>query len=196
MMLVWLALDIAYFAWFDSSSKQGTFGRRATGVVVCDKQGRRLSVGRAAAWHTCSLVLTVLRIPDLISASTIAASERKQALHDMLLGSVVVRRRPSQQAHEHLQRFADRQPPGHLGADTALDNEWRAVHMNCSNCHTALPPAAATCPGCGATMLAPLTPDSIPQDGSVLAHGLAGFWLRVAALLLDGLFASAVFMPV
>lgn len=44
-------------------------------------------------------------------------------------------------------------------------------------------------------MLAPPAQGEFPQDGSVLSHGLAGFWLRVAALLLDNALIGVISTP-
>ena len=67
----------------EGSSHQATVGKIALGIQVTDLAGDRLSFGRALGRN----------LAKLISAIILAAfTERKQALHDMIAGALVVKR--------------------------------------------------------------------------------------------------------
>lgn len=83
-LLVW-----PYKAVMESSHWQATFGKRALGIKVTSLQGERISfrraTGRAAAQVLSQLCLYV----GYVMA---AFTKRRQALHDLLAGTLVVRR--------------------------------------------------------------------------------------------------------
>jgi uncharacterized RDD family membrane protein YckC len=92
--LVGMALQVTYFAVMHSSENQATIGKRAMGIIVTDSDGHRLSFGRALAREFVKAVLTVLCLADVIgSFFTIIFTKKKQALHDMVMGTLVVRSR-------------------------------------------------------------------------------------------------------
>lgn len=79
--LAWL-----YEALMTSSEKQATVGKLALGLRVTDLNGNRISFGRATGRHFAKyLSQIILMIGYLIQPFT----ERKQALHDILAGTVV-----------------------------------------------------------------------------------------------------------
>jgi uncharacterized RDD family membrane protein YckC len=94
-MLVWLTallivavvVDWLYFAIFESSAWQATLGKRALGVVVTDLAGDRISFGRATGRHFAHYLSTIFLIGFLIQPFT----ARRQALHDLIAGTLVVR---------------------------------------------------------------------------------------------------------
>lgn len=92
MAVVYLAyplISAAYFAGFESSGKQATLGKMAVGIKVADVDGRRLTLGRALLrWLAAVLNYLTLYIGYLIVAFT----QRKQGLHDMVVGTLVVDR--------------------------------------------------------------------------------------------------------
>lgn len=75
-----------YYALQESSERQATVGKRLVGLRVTDLQGRRISFGRATLRLVCKILsyLTFL-IGFLIQPFT----KRKQALHDLLAGTLV-----------------------------------------------------------------------------------------------------------
>jgi uncharacterized RDD family membrane protein YckC len=78
-----------YEALLLSSSWQATLGKRALNLVVTDPGGRPLSFGRASGRHFAKWLSTLIfGIGYIIAAFT----SKKQALHDMVAGTVVVRR--------------------------------------------------------------------------------------------------------
>jgi uncharacterized RDD family membrane protein YckC len=85
-LLIWLA----YFSAMECSKYQGTLGKIALGLRVTDLNGTRLTplnaVGRNLGKILSSLILG---IGFLMAAFT----AKKQALHDILAGTLVVKRK-------------------------------------------------------------------------------------------------------
>jgi uncharacterized RDD family membrane protein YckC len=82
-------LPILYFALFEASSWQGSPGKLALGLVVTDLRGRRLGFARALARQGLKLLdVATSMVTFLIAAFT----DRGQAIHDRLAGTLVVRR--------------------------------------------------------------------------------------------------------
>lgn len=80
-----------YFALFESSAWQATPGKRAIGLIVSDEAGRRLSFGRASGRFLGKILSgLILNIGFIMAGFT----EKKQALHDILAGCLVLRRQP------------------------------------------------------------------------------------------------------
>lgn len=76
-----------YYALLDSSSWQGTIGKKVMGISVCDLEGSRISFLRATLryfFHIFSAL--ILYIGFLMVIFT----KKKQALHDMMTSCVVV----------------------------------------------------------------------------------------------------------
>ncbi len=99
LMLVAFVGQWLYFALFESASVQATPGKMAMGIKVVDDSGRRIGFGRASGRYFSKIISgMILNIGYLLAGFT----ERKQALHDMLAGTLVVFRavRPGQPAPE------------------------------------------------------------------------------------------------
>lgn len=77
-----------YSAYLESSSRQATVGKMALSLRVTDLEGRRLSFGRATARHFAKYVSALTLLIGYIMAGF---TEKKQALHDILAGTLVVR---------------------------------------------------------------------------------------------------------
>ncbi len=91
-MLVGLLVYWLYFSIMESSGKQGTLGKMALGLAVTDGAGRPIGFGRASGRYFAKIVSAIpLGIGFLMAGFT----GRKQALHDMIAGTLVVRRRES-----------------------------------------------------------------------------------------------------
>jgi uncharacterized RDD family membrane protein YckC len=82
-------IDWLYFALMESSPRQATLGKMALNIKVTDLQGRRISFLRATGRHFSKILSTVILLIGYLMA---AFTERKQALHDMIAGTLVVRR--------------------------------------------------------------------------------------------------------
>ncbi|MGB6469852.1 MAG: RDD family protein, partial [Candidatus Acidiferrales bacterium] len=68
---------------------QGTLGKRALGLLVTDLEGRRVSFGRASGRYFGKIVSALILMIGFIMAGF---TEKKQALHDMLAGCLVLRK--------------------------------------------------------------------------------------------------------
>jgi uncharacterized RDD family membrane protein YckC len=85
ILVAWL-----YFALMESSVKQGTLGKMALGLIVTDLYGRRISFGRASGRFFGKLITSM--IPLGIGYMMAGFTEKKQALHDVLAGCLVLRK--------------------------------------------------------------------------------------------------------
>jgi len=86
--LAQLAMWWLYKALMESGPRQATVGKMALGIKVTDVHGRRISFGRASGRFFASLLSALLvGIGYLMAAFT----RRKQALHDLIAGCLVVR---------------------------------------------------------------------------------------------------------
>jgi uncharacterized RDD family membrane protein YckC len=83
----------AYFAICESSAWQGTVGKLALGIRVVDEQGKRISflraTGRFFAKYLSSMII-------FIGFLMVAWTRRKQGLHDIIAGTLVLNGRASE----------------------------------------------------------------------------------------------------
>lgn len=86
--LVILIIAIIYFAGLESSSMQGTFGKKLAGIVVTDLYGNRISFLRAVGRYFAKFLSCILFVGFIMAAFT----EKKQGLHDMIAGTLVLRK--------------------------------------------------------------------------------------------------------
>jgi uncharacterized RDD family membrane protein YckC len=85
LVVTWL-----YHALMEASEWQATVGKKALGLVVTDVAGRRVSFGRATGRHFAKIVTNM--VPLAIGYIMAGFTEKKQALHDMIAGCLVLRR--------------------------------------------------------------------------------------------------------
>ncbi|MGB6429157.1 MAG: RDD family protein [Candidatus Acidiferrales bacterium] len=85
IVVVWL-----YFAKMESSEKQATIGKKMLGIYVTDVNGQRLTFGRASGRFFAKIITNL--IPAGIGWIMAGFTEKKQALHDMIAGTLVWRR--------------------------------------------------------------------------------------------------------
>ncbi len=92
VMIVFLAIAGVwiYYAWFESSPHQATLGKMALGLIVTDMQGRRITFARASGRFFAKFITGL--IPFFIGYIMAGFTERKQALHDIIAGCLVLRR--------------------------------------------------------------------------------------------------------
>ena len=87
--LVILAIGWLYFAVMESSKVQATLGKMLIGIVVTDVNGQPIGFGRATGRYFGKFISSlILMIGYLMAAFT----QRKQALHDIMAGCLVVRK--------------------------------------------------------------------------------------------------------
>jgi len=84
MVIGWL-----YFALMESSGRQGTLGKHLLGIRVTGLDGGRISFGRATGRYFGKILSGMILMVGYLMAGF---TDRKQALHDMLAGTLVVRR--------------------------------------------------------------------------------------------------------
>lgn len=85
--VVFYAATILYFAIQESGEMQATLGKRVLGLVVCSKDGERISFTRAVVRNVARLV----NIPLLcLGYVTILFTKNEQGLHDFIAGTVVL----------------------------------------------------------------------------------------------------------
>lgn len=85
ILIAWL-----YYAVQESSEKQATLGKQALGIVVTDLEGKRIDFVKATIRYFSKILSTLILMIGYIMA---AFTEKKQALHDMIAGTLVVNRR-------------------------------------------------------------------------------------------------------
>jgi uncharacterized RDD family membrane protein YckC len=83
-----LAGSWLYEALLTSSSKQATIGKMALGLKVTDLQGQRLTFARATGRYFAKILSSITLLIGYIIAGFTA---RKQALHDFVAGTYVIR---------------------------------------------------------------------------------------------------------
>jgi uncharacterized RDD family membrane protein YckC len=106
LVLVWL-----YYAGLESSVWQGTIGKRLMQLLVTDVYGRRIGFGQATGRYFGKIVsFLTLGVGYLM----IAFTERRQGLHDLMAGTLVVR-----QQHLALLTAPPRPPAPHGQAGSA-----------------------------------------------------------------------------
>lgn len=79
-----LPLQCVYYAVFESSARQATPGKRMLKIKVCTSDGARLSLTRAAAR------ILIKSFTLAFGCLTMFFSPRRQALHDIVMNTVVV----------------------------------------------------------------------------------------------------------
>jgi len=90
LFVLGLVLPWLYFAIMESSSHQATLGKMALGIMVTDTQGRRIPFARATGRDFGKIVSGLILY---IGHIMIAFTERKQGLHDIMAGCLVVVKR-------------------------------------------------------------------------------------------------------
>lgn len=79
-------ISVLYYAGMHASKWQGTLGKMIVGIKVTDLNGRRISFGRALGRWFAMILSGILYIGYIMAAFT----QKKQSLHDMIAGTVVV----------------------------------------------------------------------------------------------------------
>jgi uncharacterized RDD family membrane protein YckC/ribosomal protein L40E len=78
-----------YFALMESSNKQATLGKMLIGIKVTDLDGNRITFGKATARHFSKIISGVILAIGYIMAGF---TQKKQALHDIIAGTLVVKK--------------------------------------------------------------------------------------------------------
>jgi uncharacterized RDD family membrane protein YckC len=83
-----LVVGWLYSALLESGPRQATLGQMVIGIQVTDLGHRRISFARATGRHFAQIISAVILCVGYIM---IAFTEKKQGLHDMMAGCLVVR---------------------------------------------------------------------------------------------------------
>ena len=76
-----------YSSLLESSSWQGTVGKKVVGLRVTDLDGNRISFGKATGRYFGKILSSMICLVGFIMA---AFTEKRQALHDQLAGTLVL----------------------------------------------------------------------------------------------------------
>jgi len=89
-MFAFIALQWLYFAGMESSDRQATFGKSVMSLRVSNYDGQRISFGHATGRFFAKIVSGM--IPLAIGYIMAAFTAKKQALHDLIAGTLVLKR--------------------------------------------------------------------------------------------------------
>ena len=70
---------------------QATLGKKAMGLIVTNEHGARIGFGRATGRYFGKILSALILLVGYIMA---AFTERKQALHDMIASTLVLKGKP------------------------------------------------------------------------------------------------------
>jgi len=87
-MALSLLVLVLYHPLFEASKMQGSLGKHFVGIFVTDVDGRRIGFGRALMRNLAKITSSLLLF---IGYLMIAFTKRKQGLHDMIAGCLVLR---------------------------------------------------------------------------------------------------------
>lgn len=82
-------IQILYFTFMESSTYQATLGKMALGIKVTDIEGGKLDFTKALVRNLCKLISNFTLLIGYIMAGF---TEKRQALHDMIAGALVVQK--------------------------------------------------------------------------------------------------------
>ena len=88
LVLAIIAVGWLYFALMESSKNQGTLGKMALSLKVTDMEGNPISFARASGRYFGKIISSMIMMIGYILAGL---TEKKQALHDILAGCLVIR---------------------------------------------------------------------------------------------------------
>ena len=89
IQVVSLLVGAAYFILMESSEKQGTVGKIAMGIKVTDLNGAQITRMAAFIRYIGRIISAIILFIGYIMA---AFTEKKQALHDMIANTLVLRK--------------------------------------------------------------------------------------------------------
>jgi len=84
-----MVIQVLYFTFMESSKLQATVGKLALGIKVTDLQGNKLDFTKALIRNLCRIISNFTLLIGYIMAGF---TEKKQALHDMIASTLVVKK--------------------------------------------------------------------------------------------------------
>ncbi len=85
-----MIIQVLYFTLMESSKTQATLGKMALGIIVTDMNGSPLNFSKALVRNLCRLLSNFTMLIGYIIA---AFTAKKQALHDIIAGTLVVNKK-------------------------------------------------------------------------------------------------------
>jgi uncharacterized RDD family membrane protein YckC len=89
LIVITLGVSWLYYALSESSSWQGTLGKKMLNLTVTDLDGQPISFGRASGRYFAKFITNL--IPLAIGYILAGFTEKKQAIHDMIASCLVLR---------------------------------------------------------------------------------------------------------
>lgn len=83
-----IIVGVTYYVGLETSAKQATWGKQIVGIKVTDLNGRRITVGRSLGRYFAKILSGCTIIGWFLPLFT----EKKQALHDIVTGTLVIDR--------------------------------------------------------------------------------------------------------
>jgi uncharacterized RDD family membrane protein YckC len=87
--IVFLAIQTLYYSLMESSSYQASVGKMVLGLKVTDINGNKLDFTKALVRNLCKIISSMILLIGYLMA---AFTEKKQALHDMIANTLVVKK--------------------------------------------------------------------------------------------------------
>jgi len=87
--ILMIVIGWLYYALMESSVRQATLGKMALGLMVTDLNGQKISFDRATGRHFAKIISALILFIGFLMAGF---TRRKQALHDMIAGCLVIRK--------------------------------------------------------------------------------------------------------
>ncbi|NWO06793.1 MAG: RDD family protein [Alteromonadaceae bacterium] len=88
-MILGILIQWLYFTVSESSSWQATLGKKMFGLKVTDMTGKRIGFGKANARYWSKIISAIIL---LIGFLMVAFTKQKQGLHDIIAGTLVVKK--------------------------------------------------------------------------------------------------------
>ncbi len=87
--VVFIVIQTLYFSLMESSNMQATVGKMVLGIKVTDMNGNKLDFTKALVRNLCRILSSMILFIGYLMA---AFTEKKQALHDMIANTLVVKK--------------------------------------------------------------------------------------------------------
>lgn len=152
IMIISIVLSWAYFAMMESSAWQATFGKKIMNIKVSDINGSRISLGKATIRVAVKALLSGWFAIGYIMAFF---TQRKQALHDLIAGTLVLTKQEypavaagyQQQQYQQPNNPYAGQPAGYYPPQPGYPTPQPMA--GCPHCGAGLQPGARFCSNCG-----------------------------------------------
>jgi len=87
--IVFLTIQTLYYTFMESSKHQASVGKIVLGLKVTDMNGGQLDFTKALVRNLCKIISSMILLIGYLMA---AFTEKKQALHDMIASTLVVKK--------------------------------------------------------------------------------------------------------